>query len=326
MTCTRRTFLHVGAAAFGAASLAHAQPADWPRGIVRFVVPFAPGGGADGATRMMAEGLRGVWGGASAVVDNKPGANTIIAAEAVLNAPRDGSTFLATINLTPQLPYLMQKVPFDPAVDLVPVGAITVEQLVLVANAGLGIRSLPDLLRAAKAGPKPLAFGSFGIGSNSHLLQIELGKASGAEIIHAPYRGAAPAVQAVLSGEVAMTLSNLGTAKQHIATGKLVPLAVTGTQRSRFLPAVPTLAEAGIKGFETPSWIGVFAANGVPQPIIRKLAADMRSVSKTPQLISKFNDFAQEPGDMSIEEFQTLVKADNENSARMIRAAGVRLE
>ncbi|WP_172705256.1 tripartite tricarboxylate transporter substrate-binding protein [Variovorax paradoxus] len=315
-------------AGFGALSQAPAlaQAAEWPQRPVRLVVPFAPGGGADIATRQLCEQLRKGWGGTATVIDNKPGANTIIAAETVLNAPRDGSTFLATISLTTQLPYLMAKVPFNPATDLVPVGAITVEQLVLVANPAAGARTLPELFAAARREPHRFAFGSYGIGSNSHLVLNELNRASGTEIVHSPYKGAAPAVQAVLGGEVALAVSNYGTVKQHIASGKLVPLAVTGERRSRFLPAVPSFAELGIKGFETPAWIGVFAARGVPDAIVQKLGADMRKALQAPELVTKLVDFGQEPGQMTVAEFQALVRRDEENAGRMIRAAGIRLE
>ncbi|WP_295549257.1 tripartite tricarboxylate transporter substrate binding protein [uncultured Pseudacidovorax sp.] len=303
-----------------------AQGAAWPGGPVRFVVPFAPGGGADMATRLMAEKLRSAWGGVPALVDNRPGANTIIAADAVLGAPRDGSTFLATISLTTQLPFLMQKVNFNPETDLVPVAAITTEQLVLVTNAALGIKRFKDLVEAARRQPGKFAFGSYGVGSNSHLVLIEINKASDAELVHVPYKGAAPAVQAVLSGEVALALSNLGTVKQHIASGRLVPLAVTGERRSRFVPEVPTLLELGIKGFETPAWIGVFAARGTPAAIVNKLGADVQAAVAAPDLVARLQDFGQEPGQMSTAEFQALVKRDSDNAGQMIRAAGVRLE
>lgn len=329
MTFGRRQWVRVSLAVglgLAAALQGVAAQETWPKGPVKFVVPFAPGGGADVATRMMAERLRAAWGGAPVVVDNKPGANTIIATEAVLNAPRDGSTFLATISLTTQLPYLMQKVSFNPDADLVPVAAITVEQLVLVTNPSAGVRTLPELFAAAKKQPNKFAFGSYGIGSNSHLVLTEINKASGVDLVHAPYKGAAPAVQAVLSGEVALALSNLGTVKQHIAAGKLIPLAVTGDKRYRFLPEVPTLLELGIKGFETPAWIGVFAPRGVPQAVIQKLGADIQAAVRSPELVTRFNDFGQEPGQMSVADFQALVKRDSDNAGRMIRAAGIRLE
>jgi len=330
MTIQRREIIR-GAAAAGLLSgaafgpLAHAQDT-WPRGPVRFVVPFAPGGGADIASRLMAEQLRSAWGGVATIVDNKPGANTIIAAEALLNAPRDGSTFLATISLTTQLPYLMQKVSFNPETDLVPVAAITTEQLVLVTNPGVGVKTFPELIDAARQQPGKFVFGSYGVGSNSHLVLVEINKASGAEVVHVPYKGAAPAVQAVLSGEVALALSNLGTVKQHIAAGRLIPLAVTGDKRYRFVPDVPTLAELGVKGFEVPAWIGVFAAKGVPTAIIDKLGRDIQAAVRSPELVAKLNDFGQEPGRMTTGEFQALVKRDSENAGRMIRAAGVKLQ
>ncbi|GAA5232610.1 tripartite tricarboxylate transporter substrate binding protein [Verticiella sediminum] len=333
MTMHRRDFIRGTLAAglfcsAGIERLAHAREAAWPSHPVRFVVPFAPGGGADIATRLMTEQLRAAWGGVTAIVDNKPGANTILAANAVLNAPRDGSTFLATISLTTQLPYLLpqEKVPFDPSSDFVPVAAITTEQLVLVTNPGSGVKSFGELVEAARKQPGKFAFGSYGIGSNSHLVLVEINKAAGVEMIHVPYKGTAPAVQAALSGEVAIALSNLGTVRQYIEAGRLVPLAVTGDKRYRFVPDVPTLAEVGVPGFETPAWIGVFAAKGVPTPIIEKLGSDIQAAVQTPELVAKLNDFGQEAGRMTTPEFQALVKRDSENAGRMIGAAGVHLQ
>jgi tripartite-type tricarboxylate transporter receptor subunit TctC len=326
MDLERRNFIEsaIAAAVAGVPLIASAGPLDWPKNPVRFVVPLAPGGGIDGATRMVADRLRALW-GIPTIVDNRAGGNTIIAAEAVLQAPRDGYTFMSTIALTMQLPYLMQKVPFDPMADLIPVGAITVEQLVLVTSPAMGIKTLPELLKAAKRDPNRYSFGSFGVGSSSHLVQIEISKAAGADLVHVPFSGATPAVQAVLGGNVACALSNLGTVKQHIDAGKLIPLAVTGERRYRLVPDVPTLAELGFKGFETPAWIGIFAAKGVPQPIVDKLSADLQTVLKTPELAANFNGFGQEVGLMSATEFRDLVVRDNENASRMIRAAGIRL-
>lgn len=327
MTIRRRTFLHAGAAALGLPALAQAPSGNWPTKPVRFVVPFAPGGGADVATRMLADQLRTVWGGSqSAIVDNKTGANTIIAVNSVLSAPNDGHTFLATINLTFQLPHLGQKIPFNPMTDLVPVGAITLEQLVLVANPGLGVKNFNDLAEKAKANPKGFSFGTFGVGSTAHLVAAEIAKQKKIDMVIAHYRGAAPAVQGVLTGEVAMALSNFGSVQQHIAAGKLVPIAFTGAKRYRFAPEVPTFKELGLSVMESPSWIGVFASRGTPAEVVQKLGADMHKALQTPELVQKINGFYQEPGLMSVEEFQALVKKDDEYAGSMIRAHQIRLE
>ena len=331
MTIQRRTFIQAAAAALGTpATLAHAQPgsaAAWPARPVKFVVPFAPGGGADVATRMLAEQLRTVWGGSqSAVVDNKTGANTIIAVNSVLSSPADGYTFLATINLTFQLPHLGQKIPFNPMTDLIPVGAITLEQLVLVVNPNIGAKNFNELMEKAKANPKGFSFGTFGVGSTAHLVAAEMAKQQKIDMVIAHYRGAAPAVQAVLSGEVSMALSNFGSVQQQIALGKLVPIAVTGAKRYRFASDVPTFKELGLPIMEAPSWIGVFAPKGTPANIIQKLGADMHKALQAPELVQKINGFYQEPGLMNVEEFQSMVKRDDTAAATLIRAHNIRLE
>jgi tripartite-type tricarboxylate transporter receptor subunit TctC len=297
----------------------------WPEKPVKFIVPFAPGGGADVATRMLAEQLRNVWGGVSAVVDNKPGGNTIIAASSVINAPRDGQTFLVTIGLTMQLPYLGQKLNFDPMVDLVPVGAITVEQLVLVVNTSSGIQNFAGLVDALKNNPKGMAFGTFGVGSTAHLVAAQMGKVLKRDLLPVHYRGAAPAVQGLLSGEVQMALSNVGTVQQHIAAGKLKAIAATGAKRYRFIPDVPTFTELGVPELEFVSAIGVFAAKGTKPEVIKKLSADMQKALAAPELVAKINGFYQEPGN-SILDFDALVKRDDEMAGQLIKTHQIRIE
>lgn len=323
----RRRVVATGIAGLAGSTLPARAQSTWPQRPVRFVVPFAPGGGADVATRMMADQLRTVWGGsAGAVVENKTGGNTVIAANAVLGAPRDGHTFLTTIGLTIQLPHLGQQIPFNPTTDLVPVGAITVEQLVLVVNAAQGIRDYAGLLAAARRTPGGVSFGTFGVGSAAHLTAAQIAREGQVEMTPVHYRGAAPAVQAVLGGEVAVALSNVGSVQQHIQAGRLVPIAVTGARRYKFVPTVPTLTELGVPGLELVSWIGVFAARDTPADIVRKLSADMRTALQAPELVRKITDFQQEPSQMSQQQFAELVADDDAKASKLIRAHKIRLE
>lgn len=326
MSLNRRTFVQAGLLAAGAQSLRVSAQSTWPERPVKFVVPFAPGGGADGATRLLAEQLHTVWGDGTALVDNKPGGNTVIAVNTVLSSPRDGYAFLATIGLTMQLPYLGQELGFDPMADLVPVGAITVEQLVLVVNANSGIQNFSGLVNAMKASPNGLPFATFGIGSTAHLVAAQMGKVLQRDVLPVHYRGTAPAVQALLGGEVTVALSNLGTVQQHIASGKLRAIAVAGPKRYRFVPDVPTFTELGIPGLEILSWIGVFAAKGVPADIIRKLGADMQRALAARELAARIHGFYQEPGTYSVAEFQALVKRDDEIASRLIRDLQIRID
>lgn len=310
----------------GAATVpARSQERSFPKHAVKLVVPFAPGGGADVPVRLLAEQLRITW-ASPLVVDNRPGANTMIAAQAALSAPRDGHTLLVTTSLTFQLPYLLPKMPLNPAADLTPICPITQEQLVVLTPANGTIRSLKDAVAAARAEPQRFAFGSLGNGSTSNLVQVEISRQLRVELIHVPYRGSAPVVQAMLGGEIGLTLVNYGTAKPHVASGKLRPIAVTGSRRSSFLPDVPTLSESGVTGFESPAWIGLFAPAGVAAPVIQQISEDVRAALRAPDIVQRYAEFGQVAPQMTVEEFRALVASDVQNSARIIRQAGIRLD
>jgi tripartite-type tricarboxylate transporter receptor subunit TctC len=330
MTIRRRTLIQAGAATLAAGTgLARGQTATrtWPSKPVRLIVGFPPGGGLDGAARILAEQLQVVWGtGHTAYVENKPGGSSIIAANSLLASPRDGHSFLVTMNVTMLLPYLGQKLPFDPVVDLLPVAPITLEQLVLVASPALGAKTFDEVLGKVKANPKGPGFGSFTTGSVAHILGRQIARERNIDLVIAQYRGAAAAVQAVLSGEVGMALSNPGTVQQYVASGKLVPIGVTGSKRSRFFPDVPTFKELGISGMESPAWTGVFAGKGTSPDVIQKMAEDMRKALQAPAVVQKFNAFLQEPGVMSTEEFRGLVNADVEVDGALIRSHQIRLD
>lgn len=312
----------LGGAAIGPAL---AQERSFPKHAVKIVVPFPPGGGADVPMRLLAEQLRTTW-GSSLVVDNRPGANTVIAAQAALSAPRDGHTLLVTTSLTFQLPYLLQKMPLNPVADLSPISPITMEQLVVLTPANTTIRSLRDAVVAARAEPQRFAFGSLGNGSTSNLVQAEISRQLRVDLIHVPYSGSAPVVQAMLGGEIGLALVNYGTAKSHIASGKLRPIAVTGSRRSSFLPDVPTLSESGVTGFESPAWIGMFAPAGVPARVIQQISEDVRAALRAPEIVRRYTEFGQVAPQMTVDEFRTLVTSDVERSAHIIRDAGIRLD
>jgi tripartite-type tricarboxylate transporter receptor subunit TctC len=304
---------------------ARAQGRAFPHQTVKVIVPFAPGGGADVPMRLLADRLREIW-GTAIVLDNRPGANTMIAAQAALGAPRNGHTLLVTTSLTFQLPYLLQGLKLDPSKELTPICPITMEQLVVLTPEASPIRSLKDAVSVARTDPRRIAFGSLGNGSTSNLVQAEMSRQLGVELIHVPYRGSAPVVQAMLGGEIGLALVNYGTAKPHIAAGKLRPIAVTGARRSPFLPDVPTLSESGVVGFESSAWIGMFAPAGVPAPVIQQVSEDVRSALRSPDIIQRYADFGQIAAQMKPDEFRALVDSDVEKSGKMIRAAGIKLD
>lgn len=330
MPIRRRTFIHAGAAAFATlAGRANSQTSTgpWPTKPVKLIVPFPAGAGIDVGARNLGDQLQTVWARAQpVVVDNKPGGSTIIAVNSLLSSPRDGHTFAVTMNLPFLLPYLGQKLPFEPMAELVPVGALSLEQLVLVASAKHGSRSFGEWVDKAKRNSAGAEFGTFGQGSIAHILASQIAREKKVDFVTAHYRGVAPAVQGVLTGEIGTMLGNMGALQSIIASGKVIPLAVTGAKRSRFFPDLPTLKEVGIAGMESPAWIGVFAAKGTPPAAIQKMSSDMRKALQAPELVQKMNGYYQEPGGMSAEEFQAMVKSDVENLGALIRTHGIHLE
>ncbi len=323
----RRNFLAHAAsiAAIGLAGPARAQAIPWPQGTVRLVVPFPPGGPSDVLARILAERLAPKW-GVSVIVDNKPGASTLVGAAAVVNGPHDGSAFLITVSVTFRLPLLVANVPFDPNKELVPAGAIATEPLMLVVNSNVKANTLAELIRLVKAEPAKYSFGSYGVGSTAHLALIEINKAAGVDIVHIPYKGSTLMAPALVAGDVAMGMSNLGTLKPYIQSGKVRAIAVTGSERYRFAPEVPTLAESGIKGFDSPLWLGAFAPARTPKPVIAKFNESLREVLRLPEVAKRIQDYSQDPAPISLEEFQRMVERDNATAFPMIRASGIRLD
>lgn len=323
----RRNFLACSAAAGLAAiaPVASAQSPQWPQGTVRLVVPFPPGGPSDVLARILAERLAPRW-GVPVIVDNKPGASTLVGAAAVVNGPHDGSAFLVTVSVTLRLPLMLASVPFDPNKELVPAGAIATEPLMLFVNSNVKANTLAELIRLVKAEPAKFSFGTYGVGSAAHLALIEINKAGGVDLVHIPYKGSTLLVPAVAAGDVPIGMSNLGTLKPHLQSGKVRAIAVTGGERYRFAPEVPTLAESWIRGFDSPLWLGVFAPARTPRPILLKFNEALRETLRMPEVAKRIVDYSQDPAPISLEEFQRMVERDNEIAFPMIRAAGIRLD
>jgi len=301
---------------------ASAAAQEFPSRPVRLVVPFPPGGPLDIAGRLIGKELQERW-GPPVVVENKPGST--IGPEYTVKSPPDGYT-LMIISSTPlvTLPHL-QKVPYDVLKDLVGVTQTTLLTYALVVNPATGINSIQDLIEAARAGPGRLDYASAGNGSGQHLYVELLKHAAGINIVHVPYKGAAPALQAVLSGEPAIMLDVTVAVIPHVKSGKLRALMVTGAKPLEQLPgAVPF--DSIFPGLGIPGWHGIFATGGTPKPVLDKLAADIRAVLQLPAVANRFRELGIEPSGVSGEEFNAIVRRDYARWGEIIRANKLRAD
>src|SRR5712691_7943914 len=235
---------------------ADAQP--WPAKPVRIVVAYPPGGGIDILARQLDDKLAAPW-GQPVVVENKPGANTIVAADAVAKSAPDGYTVLMTTDATFSInPHLYARLPFDPQRDFAPVTMLVLLQQLLVAHPSLPANSLEELIKLAKAKPGSINYASYGSGSQPHLAGEMLKNKAGIDLVHVPYKGISLAVPAVMAGEVQLTFSGIASSIAHLRSGRLKPIAIGGAKRSPLLPEVPTFAELGYPEVETHAWFGLF--------------------------------------------------------------------
>jgi tripartite-type tricarboxylate transporter receptor subunit TctC len=300
-----------------AAPLAHAQTAGKP---VTIVVPFPPGAGPDLAARVIGEKLAARI-GSPVIVDNKPGAGTLIGAGAVAKAAPDGQTWLLVTNTLVISPHILPKGAgggIDVQKDLQPVLALATTPMLVVANPALGASNVEQLLTLAKKSPE-LTFGSAGNGSPMHFAGEMFAAAAGVKLNHVPYRGVAPLVTAGLGGEVKLLFVGLGGVAQHLKSGKLVALAVAEKARTPQLPEVPTLAERGVKGVELNAWYGLFAPAGTPAPVVQRMAAEVAEVLKMADVRARLEGAGLEIAVEPAAALATMVKGDGERYGRIAR-------
>jgi len=267
---------------WSAAGIAHAQ-ADYPARPIRLIVGFAPGGGTDIVARIVANKLDDAL-RQRVIVDNRPGAGQIIAAELTARGTPDGYTvFMAAAGFT-ILPAFNKKLPFDPVRDFSAIIMTARAPNVLVVSTSLGARSVKNLIALARAKPGQLSFGSGGVGAPSHVSGVLFGALGGIEITHVPYKGSGPVMVDLLGGQLAMSFPDLATPLPHIKAGRLTPLAVTTRERSALLPEVPTMVEAGIPGYEASSWFAMIGPAGMPKPVVAKLNAAVNKILQDPDV------------------------------------------
>ncbi len=300
---------------------------NYPVKPVRLIVPSAPGGGTDIAARLIAQGLTESLGQA-VVVDNRGGAGGIagVTVAAKLSAP-DGYTLLLGSNghlsfaaaINPKLPY-------DPQKDLTPISLVANQPFVLAVSSAVAANSIRELITMAKTKPGVITYGSGGAGSASHL-GVELFQLrSGVTLMHIPYKGTGPGMSALMSGELQVLMAGLATVLPQAKSGKIKVLAVSGSQRSRMAPEVPTVAEAGVPGYEFNVWYGMMAPGGTSRPIVTKLASEIARLLKAPVVLERFAVAGLEPISNTPDEFTALLKREIPEWNKVAKAANIRVE
>ncbi|MCM5569590.1 tripartite tricarboxylate transporter substrate binding protein [Burkholderiaceae bacterium FT117] len=322
----RRSFL-IGSIALGAAfAAAPALAQTWPAGPVKIVVPQPPGGGFDTVARLLAERL-GPALGQTVIVENRPGAGTLVGTESVARAPADGYTLLlgALSNIALN-PGFYPKLSYDPLKDFVPVGLAVSYSYTLVARNDLPWATLPDLIAHAKKNPDSITYASAGNGSGQHIAAAVTTTLAGAKLTHVPYRGAQAAYQDLIAGRVDVFFDISTTAKVQIAAGRVKPLAVSSKERQPFHPDVPSVAETGVAPLEMESWFGIFAPSATPPAALAKLREAFAEAMRNPELIERFRNNGGKPLAMSTAETEAFVKSEVERWTRLVRQAGIQAQ
>ncbi|KQO27126.1 tripartite tricarboxylate transporter substrate binding protein [Acidovorax sp. Leaf78] len=333
---TRRTAIRLALAvpatwglALGTAGHAVAQtaPAAFPTKTIRFVVPYPPGGPTDLMARMLQPELQSRL-GVTVVVDNKGGAGgNSGSAEVAKQAPADGHTLLLAASGPMAVnPSLYASMPFNPLTDLVPVVQLSAFPLVLEVHPSLGVKTLPELMALAKAGKPVLSFASAGNGTPQHLAGELFNTMAHVKMGHIPYRGAGPALNDLLGGQVNVMFDIMGSSLPHIQSGKLIPLAVTSAERAKVLPNVPTMAEAGVSGYQITGWHGIAVRAGTPQSIVDKLNATVNAIFKEPAFRAKWEAIGTPVVAGTAADFGALIKSDAQRLGKLVRDAGVTMD
>ena len=306
-----------------AAAQALAQP--YPSKPVRIVVPYPPGGFNDTLGRTLADKMQKDW-GQTVVVENRPGANTVIGTDYVAKAPADGYTLLVVAFPFAVTPSLIRDMPYDTLKDFQPVVLAATSPNLLVVNPDVPIHSVQELIAAAKAKPRSLSYASTGNGSSNHI-SMELFKTmAGVDIVHIPYKGSAPAVTDLLGGQVQVMFDNVPNVLQHVKAGKLRALAVTSSMRTPLAPGIPTVAEAGVPGYDLSVWFGLVAPAATPRDVVQKLNAECLKILAMPDVRERFLAQGVEPVGSTPEQFGEHIRAQMAKWAKVVRDAGVKAE
>ncbi|QHJ01354.1 tripartite tricarboxylate transporter substrate binding protein [Xylophilus rhododendri] len=320
----RRRWLAAALAVVAATPLAAQAQGAFPNKPIRVIVPYAAGGGADANARLLSQPLSQLL-GQPIIVENKPGASGVLAAQAVLQAPADGYTLLFDT-----FPYavnaVLRKLPFDPVKDLVPVSQAINMPNILVVPADAPYKNFQELLDYGRKHPGQLNYASYGAGGSAHLAAEMLKRDGKLDWVHVPYKGGAPAITDLLAGQVSAYFANPVSGLAYVQSGKLRALATTGDKRMAALPDVPTVKESGFKDFEVVEWNGFFAPAGTPQPVIDRLAAAVRDAIREPEVNKRLLSMGIEPVGNTPAEFKTFLAGQINRWGALVKANHITLD
>lgn len=313
----------VGLAALTAVTGAQAQA--WPAKPVTLVVPFPPGGTTDVLARALGTAL-GKSLGQPVIIDNRPGAGATIGADYVAKSKADGYTLLMGAVHHTIATSVYKKLPYDFQKDFAPITTVAVVPNVLVVNSSTPVRNVAELVALLKAQPDKGTYGSNGNGTAQHLIGTQFQNSTGVALTHIPYKGSGPLATDLLGGQILMSFDTITPVLQHIRSHKLRALAVTTATRSPALPEVPTLDEAGLKGFDMGTWFGVLAPAATPREVLARLGADMNRIIESPQFRRKMEEIGAEPVGGSPEQMARQIRDDTDRFARLVKDAKVALD
>ena len=312
----------LAALAFSGVALAQAYPAK----PLRVLVPQAPGGGNDTIARLIAQRLSQTL-KQQVVVDNRAGAGGLIAAETVAKAPPDGYTLLlgnvATLTI---IPNVQKKVPYDPFKDFEPVSLIASAPLLVVVHPSLPVTTVKQLIALAKAKPGQLNYASNGVGSSTHLATELFKVMTGTDMTHVPYKGLSPATTDLLSGQVQVMFSSAVAMLPHVKSGRMRALAMTGASRSKAIPDIPTVAEAGVRDYEAGSWYGILVPAGTDRAIVDVLAREIGAATRSPEIQDRLNSEAVIPIGSTPAQFAAHIKKEYARVAQVVKSSGAKFD
>lgn len=327
MQVARRTLIaaSLSALALGAIVLPAQAQDKWPSKPITYVVPFPAGGTTDILARLIGQKL-GPALGTTVIIDNRPGAGGNIGSELVARSAPDGYTIMGGTISSHSINASLYKLPYDPLKSFAPITLIGTNANVLVVNPASPFKSVRELVAAAKANPASLSFASAGNGTSQHLSAELFKTLSGIDMVHIPYKGSAPAIQDVIGGQVPLMFDTTVVAAPFIQSGKVRPLAVTSAKRVASLPDVPTMAEAGVAGYDVVSWQAMFAPAGTPSAIVQRLQTEVAAILKQPDVQERLAKLGVEPSGMAPQQLADFQAAEIAKWAKVVKAANVKID